>query len=43
MLLTSQLEPFPPLDPQALCTWRGANSAIRPLAPLYLTLTKFIN
>ena len=32
MLLTPQLEPFPPLEPQALCAWGGANLATRPLA-----------
>ena len=32
MLLIPQLKPFPPLDPQALCAWGGANSATIPLA-----------
>ena len=36
MLLTPQLEPFLPLDPQTFCTWRGANSATRPLATTFL-------
>ena len=31
MLLTPQFEFFPPLDPQALCTWEGANSVTSPL------------
>ena len=32
LLLIPQLEPFSPLDPQALCAWGGANLATRHLA-----------
>ena len=35
MLLTLQLE-FPPLNPQALCAWKSANSSTIPWLYIYI-------